>query len=154
MTASLTSRARTRCSPIRTPRRKQVVDLARTYLGTPFRHQGRDRFGLDCVGLALRVGNDLGLVNYDIKTYSPRTNGHEFMSYFRQAGLIEVQWKDRQIGDIILMHDQYFPCHTAFLTQRGHDRIIHAFALRRKVVEEAFTEHWRKKLVGVFSFKE
>lgn len=42
--------------------RQAVVDAALAYVGTPFRWQGRDRLGLDCVGLPAAVARDLGLV--------------------------------------------------------------------------------------------
>jgi hypothetical protein len=42
--------------------RAEVVAKAREFLDTPFHHQGRTRGrGLDCVGLVLCVGGELGL---------------------------------------------------------------------------------------------
>lgn len=38
-----------------------VLREARAWVGTPFRHQGRDRRGLDCVGLPLIVLHSLGV---------------------------------------------------------------------------------------------
>lgn len=37
------------------------VDHARKYLGVPWRHQGRSRGGLDCVGLVVLAARDCGL---------------------------------------------------------------------------------------------
>ncbi|MFP4004522.1 MAG: hypothetical protein ACLFV8_12150, partial [Alphaproteobacteria bacterium] len=39
---------------------QRIVGIARSYVGTPWRHQGRDRKGLDCVGLLYLVWCDLG----------------------------------------------------------------------------------------------
>lgn len=135
-----------------TPTRSDVVESARRLEGTPFRHQGRSDLGLDCVGLVILVGRRLGLIDYDVTAYAKRTNGHEFMSHFRRAGLLERPWRERRQGDIVLMHDCFFPCHTAIMTEVEPDRIIHAFAQRRKVVEEPYTDHWHKRLIGCFSY--
>ena len=40
--------------------RKEIVDLARSYLRSPFHHQGRIREGIDCAGLAIAIGNEIG----------------------------------------------------------------------------------------------
>lgn len=45
--------------------RAQIVEEARSYLGTKWLHQGRTRDGVDCAGLVACVGNALGLIAYD-----------------------------------------------------------------------------------------
>ena len=37
-----------------------IVAAARTWLGVPWRHQGRTRQGVDCAGLVVLVGRGLG----------------------------------------------------------------------------------------------
>ena len=37
------------------------IAAARSYLGTPWRHMGRNRAGLDCIGLVLVAARDAGL---------------------------------------------------------------------------------------------
>jgi hypothetical protein len=49
--------------------RAAIVRAAKSYLGVRFRHQGRDRTGLDCVGLVVRVCNDLGMAVTDTLDY-------------------------------------------------------------------------------------
>ena len=44
-----------------------VVREARTWVGVPFRHQGRDRTGVDCVGLPIVVLQNLGAVETDFE---------------------------------------------------------------------------------------
>lgn len=42
--------------------RAQVIAIAKSLLGVPYRHQGRARGGLDCAGLPLRCYEDVGLI--------------------------------------------------------------------------------------------
>lgn len=45
------------------PAGRVVVAAARSWLGAPFRAQGRDRLGCDCIGLILGVGREVGAVS-------------------------------------------------------------------------------------------
>ena len=134
--------------------RNKVVSRAKSLCGIPFRHQGRDEYGLDCVGLPILIGRELKLMNYDVKSYARRTNGHDFMVYFRESGLVEVPWRKRAIGDVLLMKDNMYPCHTAILVDTDPDTIVHAFASRRKVVKELYTRDWSVKFIGLFSYPD
>jgi cell wall-associated NlpC family hydrolase len=42
-----------------------IIAAARSWLGVPWRHQGRTRQGVDCAGLVVLVGRGLGLDDYD-----------------------------------------------------------------------------------------
>ncbi len=54
-----------------------LEDAARKYLGTPFRHQGRTIYGMDCLGLVLTSLKDSGkflkdkLTLLTLKSYLP-----------------------------------------------------------------------------------
>ena len=45
--------------------RTDIVAAARGWLGVPWRHQGRSRAGVDCVGLVVVVCRSLGLSDHD-----------------------------------------------------------------------------------------
>ena len=55
----------------------RVIDEARGWVGVPFRHQGRDYSGIDCVGLPIVVGQSLGLFDQrlDIANYGRLPTG-------------------------------------------------------------------------------
>ena len=40
---------------------QEIVKVARTYLGAPFKLHGRDKRGIDCVGLIVSVAKEFGL---------------------------------------------------------------------------------------------
>ena len=50
-----------------------IVAAARSWLGVPWRHQGRARQGIDCAGLVVLVGRGLGLTDYDTAAYEGET---------------------------------------------------------------------------------
>jgi len=57
-------------------RKAEFVEAARSYLGVPFRHLGRNRNGLDCVGLVLCAAHDVGLLGgIDYTTYDRIPDG-------------------------------------------------------------------------------
>ena len=126
--------------------REQVVEQARGLVGTTWRHQGRQTAtGLDCVGLIVRVYTDLGLSVHDHTGYGRRGSDPAFLGHFLTAGCTEKPMADRQIGDLIIFNQRITTCHVAFLSvRRGIEYIIHSHASRRQVVEEPFSEEWRK----------
>jgi hypothetical protein len=54
----------------------EILAAARTWLGTPWRHQGRLKgVAMDCGGLILGVGRDLGLLDFDTRAYGRIPDG-------------------------------------------------------------------------------
>jgi cell wall-associated NlpC family hydrolase len=132
--------------------RAQVVSEARGWLGVPFRHQGRTRAGLDCVGLLVVVGRALGLPAYDVTGYTRRAQGMGFIEHFR-ANLEEVAPGSARFGDVLVFVETVYPCHTGIMSERhGVPHLIHAHAPRRLVLEEPFAGEWRDKLRFAFRF--
>jgi len=132
---------------------EDIVTIARSYIGVRFRHQGRNRAGIDCVGLLVCVAKELNVKYYDQTAYKRRTNGSEFIAKFRAAGFKEKHILDRQVGDILVIEEDKSPCHVAILANKSHgETIIHAFASRRQVVEEPYSCHWKLRTVSCFEF--
>lgn len=134
-------------------RRSEVIDLARSYLGTRWLHQGRSRGGIDCAGLVIVVGNELGLIDYDTTDYQRRTTGPEFMYHFKM-NLETKRLADAQPGDVMLFRDKQFPCHSVILGEKkGRLTLIHAIVTRRMVVEEPLEQgDWISRRTNCFSY--
>ena len=132
----------------------QIIATARSYLGAPFRHQGRSAQGLDCVGLLVLVARALGQPHHDVTGYTRRATGRGFLEHFH-AHLVEIPPQAARPGDVLVFVETLYPCHTGILsaltgTEMPH--LIHAHALRGCVLEEPFVGEWPAKLRFAFRF--
>lgn len=117
--------------------RQTVVDTARGWLGTRWRHQGRTREGIDCIGLPVVITQALKLTNYDVKAYGREPNAVAFLPHFTKAGAVRIDPKKAGDGDLIAFHQKGYPCHCGIRsTRNGVPHVIHASMKERKVVEE------------------
>lgn len=135
--------------------RQQILDEARTWMDIPFRHQGRNRtHGIDCVGLVIKVAEKFDLLKgFDVSDYRREPDQYKFLDHFKEQMQIKPV-ADRKPGDVLLMRDRVFTCHSVFYdVVKDQERIIHAFATRRKVVEEELTDEWRRNITHCFEYR-
>jgi len=127
--------------------RQDIINAARNYLGVRYKHQGRTRFGLDCLGLVVRVAHDLGLTNEDSTDYGTVPDGRRLMREM-DARLDIIT--NAQPGDVLLIRFDKNPQHLAIMTDKG---IIHSYAQVRGVVEHRLDEEWANRIVRSYSFR-
>ena len=130
--------------------REQIVEKARTYLGTPFHHQGRVKgIGIDCVGLVVEVSKELGLFGYDTIAYSRYPDGKTLMRELKEH-LIEIPVGGAKLGDVLVFWISPKTKnlqHIGFKTDIG---VIHTHEHVGKVVEHRLGSAWTKRLVHAF----
>jgi hypothetical protein len=131
-----------------------IVAEAKTWLGVPFRDKGRDRFGVDCIGVPIKVGHALGLTTYDTLDYPRRPNPADVLRLAR-AQLTERPRSEADHGMVAVFREPRHPCHVGILERdaAGLMWVIHAYLPARMVVREALTEERRLSMVSVFSFR-
>jgi len=130
-----------------TATREIFVTEARTWLGTPWAHQGRFKgLACDCVGLVLETSRALGLIDYNFVNYERRPDGSLRTECERLMRSIPVP--QAQAGDVLLFAWNNSPVHLAIMT--GAETIIHAYAINRKVVEHRIDERWRAQIAAAF----
>jgi cell wall-associated NlpC family hydrolase len=102
--------------------RAALIAEARTWLGTPFRHRGRTRAGVDCIGLIFRsyeaaIGPIEDFADYHFRASSAKA--------FDRVGHYadRIAPKDAGPGDIVQMNYDGHSIHFGILTDRG---VIHA----------------------------
>lgn len=117
--------------------REAVKQAALSFKGTRFRHRGRSTQGLDCVGLLIAVGQQVGLTIRDTEQQYLRTPDSEL---FRQ--MIRDQSAPGDIncirsGSILLLRQGMTPCHCG-IAVAGNSGLsfLHASLEYRRVLDE------------------
>jgi len=125
----------------------KIVTAARTCVGTPFHHQGRQPgIGLDCIGLIVIALRAIGYDVSDRTDYSPRPDGQSLVNALKEHGMTRTD--NIQAGCILLFRYDHQPQHVALAT--GTNTMIHSFAPARQVVETVIGPYWQRRLLGVY----
>jgi cell wall-associated NlpC family hydrolase len=128
-----------------------VIDQARQWRGVKFLHQGRTRFGADCLGFVAGVCAELGshvpMANLPINYgRSPQTLLAETLTRLcrqiplQPAALILLQWPLTPYGS-----------HAGIYTG---ENMIHSFQAEGKVVEHGYRGPWVKRTVSIWALPE
>lgn len=131
--------------------RAEIVTAARERLGLPFRHQGRNSSGLDCVGLVIMVAKQLGLSDFDTTAYTRAPNPEEMRATLERH-LDYVRWCEVRPGDVLWFRAPE-PQHLAIVTQAEPMQMVHAFSRVGHVVETRVDRFWRQRLVACFKYR-
>jgi cell wall-associated NlpC family hydrolase len=128
---------------------KTIIETARRALGAKFLHQGRNpETGIDCVGLLVWSGRQLGLSVHDNRRYA----GAGIMRRLIEA---EVSKTFKKVpnsailkpGDILLQ----LPSHAAILTKTDPLTIIEAHT-DYGVVEHSIDRCWMDRVFAIYRF--
>jgi NlpC/P60 family putative phage cell wall peptidase len=133
-----------------------VLDEARRWIGTPYRHQGSTLgVGCDCLGLVRGVWRALyGREPESLKPYSAdwaeAWNGDALLEAAKRH-FDEKPLDDMRAGDLILFRwkPQHAAKHAAIMS--GPTAFIHAYE-GHCVMETHLVPQWRKRIAGVFAF--
>jgi hypothetical protein len=127
---------------------QDFVDAARSYLGVPFRHQGRTEHGVDCIGLVILARLKLGpwdATRHDIVNYrrNPKDALDVTLPKFLEqifapevGALAAIRWPKMKVAN-----------HIAILTPAT---IIHSYAEVGRVIETGYREPWPRQTVSLW----
>lgn len=139
--------------------RADVVAEARSWVGVPFRHMGRDRRGVDCIGLVVVVGRALGLPVVDWQgqgNYTRRGQGFDMVRHIIDTGTgLLVPLRDAGDGDVMVFAEAGIPCHAGIRTTRdGRPYFVQALGKLSwmKVVETPLSD-WEAKARYAFRYQ-
>lgn len=119
--------------------REQIVVEARKWLGVRWRHQGRTKYGLDCVGLIIKVAHSLDIFDFDVTNYDRRAYAHMFLKTFKEK-MIQKPIIQMLPGDVLIFRTHTEPHHTGIVTEKnGYPYIIHTSPMRTRTIEESLT---------------
>ena len=127
--------------------KNSIIEAARKYLDIPYRHQGRCVAGMDCIGLVIAVGRDLGCTLDDIYAYEkipdPQTLYEGLDANFTRV----LRY---QPGDILVLRINREPQHIAIYTG---STMIHSYERAGKVCENRFSEGWRARVLRSYKYE-
>lgn len=105
--------------------RQQIYDAAMSMIGVRFLHQGRDRNGVDCVGLLVVLGQEINYPEiFDVEAYR-RIPISSVIRDTLAKNCDEIPLEDVGIGDIYFMrHHSLKPRHAAI--KISDKKILHA----------------------------
>lgn len=114
-----------------------ALERARSYIGCPFRPQGRSPLGLDCVGLVCAAH----LIDVSEVPRDYRMRGSAIVRLLRHLGrfFTTIAVRDAEAGDVLLLRPAIDQFHLGILADRG---MIHADARLRRVVETPRIPAW------------
>lgn len=134
----------------------QLIEDARTWLGTPYRHQASIKgLGCDCVGFLAEVAVETGLIRPELRAEFPTDYSRQpSAGQLRRlcSGVLSlVPFDQRAPGDIVLMRFELEPQHLGMLTAVSPiEYIIHC--AEHGVVEQRLDSVWRARIVRVYRF--
>jgi cell wall-associated NlpC family hydrolase len=133
---------------------QDIMATARAWLCTPWIHQGRlKHVGVDCGGLIIGVGKELGLLDFDTQAYGRIPDGQRLRALCDQ-NLMAKPISDIVPGDVLLMRFTRHPQHLAIAGDSGNPfSLIHAYADVGRCVEHGADQKWRRRIVAAYSFK-
>jgi cell wall-associated NlpC family hydrolase len=122
--------------------RIELIRIARTWLGVPFAHQGRNRAGVDCGGLLVAVADEAGLNITPPAVYS-QSPDPSVIDTTLMINATRIPLDQIQPGDILRFSFAGEPRHVGLATDIG---VIHAWQKPGKVVEHRLDAVWRNRL--------
>jgi NlpC/P60 family putative phage cell wall peptidase len=136
--------------------RAAIVAAARSWIGTPYHHQGAAKHaGADCLGLVRGLYRELyGQEPETPPAYSPdwaEAQNRETLIEAADRHLIACALPDARPGDVLAFRwRRNLPAkHLGVLV--ATDRMVHATE-STAIVEIALTSWWRRRIAAAFSF--
>lgn len=139
--------------------RGEFLASVRSFIGTPYLHQGRSTLGMDCVGVPILALSQIGLQCDDLFGYSSQPDGTTLRENVeKHLGPAVARWKP---GDIVLMrwHENrrgrvVYANHVGVLGVAPYGNrwtLIHSFKAEQRVTECSLAGQWARRVLAVFS---
>jgi cell wall-associated NlpC family hydrolase len=144
----------------------RVIDIARTHLGTPWRHLGRlPGVALDCVGEIYCTGREAGALISDVQNYGRCPNPRRFLTILasqldRVSGpeplSLIPDLKPLSVAgpsDIVVLYFDdraLIPQHVGWKTDRG---LLHTAMNVGKVTEVSDSPEWHRQVHSIWRLR-
>lgn len=132
----------------------RLVAAARGWLGVRWRHLGRARSGVDCIGLVLLAARDCGVILPDPAPYERVPSGPRLLTGIMAHADRVAQ---AEPGDVLLFRMGVYGGHVGLASVHPDHRVpavIHAYARHGvEVCEQPMHDEFRRALVGAFRLR-
>lgn len=116
--------------------KNKVIKEARSWIGTPFRHQARCKgAGVDCLGLVVESYRKAGADVRDKTDYSRYPTGDSLIEGLSEQ-LTEIPLEEIDTGDILVMAQKRQANHVMLYVKES-DTVIHSYYRQGGVLEQA-----------------
>jgi cell wall-associated NlpC family hydrolase len=130
--------------------REEFIMTARSFIGTPFMHQGRlPGTALDCAGVVVCAAQACGHGVRDQTGYADVPHAGLFVAAVEEHAE-RIDLAAVRPGDLMIFAFAREPQHVAIVTQTDPLQIVHAWADAGRVVENGFDAYWRRRLRGCY----
>jgi len=132
--------------------KERIIQLARSYVGTPYHHQARvPGVGIDCVGILVCIVREIGIVpaEWDYNNYLSEAQDDALLDILNQY---LVTTASPESGDVLTFRMGRWPHHVAVLS--GENTIIHSYASIGRVVETNLDEVMRNRIIATHAIPE
>lgn len=141
--------------------RDRFIAEVNRLVGTPYRHQGRSRCGVDCIGLIIVAAQAAGWTGTPpAADYSRQPSGRTFLAGL-ESHLVRVPMAEAVPGDVLFIRFRLHaglsrvvsqPHHVAVLT--APSVVVHAASDVGRVVAQRMGSHWRDDPFRAYRFSE
>lgn len=138
----------------------RLADAARAYIGVRFRHRGRSRLGVDCVGLGVLAYFDCGVEVEDFRLYGREPHRDGLVGRMTRAlgepvHVGAAPLSALQDGDVIVLRFNVQPHHVGIVGQRDYGgttalTLIHADGEAGRVHEQRLAPDMAARITHVF----
>jgi NlpC/P60 family putative phage cell wall peptidase len=135
---------------------ERIVAAARTWIGTPFEHQGRLKgAGVDCAGLVVGVARELGLPHADVDGYG-RNPRRALLEAELAAQMDPIALAELRPGDVLLFRIEREPQHLGIVSSIEPLAVVHAFsgAGLMRCVEHSLDYRWQRRIIGAYRYRQ
>lgn len=140
-------------------RRPDILVEARSWLGTPWHHQGHTKGrNCDCIGLVVEVLRSCGYIpEFVYPVYDRMPHGDEITPYLKKYLEGPIDLKDALPGDVVqITWGKRIPMHLAFFGNYAHVAIsaplslIHSMLMPGFVAEHIYIGEWIERTKGIY----
>ena len=133
-----------------------IVIEARTWVGTPWVHQGRSRAGVDCAGLLVLCARVTHGNTFDLANYAAQAADETMLALCAQH-MIRLPLAQLEPGHVVVIkwgNQRHLAIVGDYAPAPGNLTLIHASSHYGSVVEHRLDSKWRRLCIAAFALPD